>query len=99
MGRLQRKHGLTIDNLLSVELNMWALGGAVGRVADDAMAYTGRNAPFNISAELVWLDPAQDEARAAWGREFIAKVKPFLTTGRYVNDVVEAGAPGAQIYG
>jgi FAD/FMN-containing dehydrogenase len=27
-----------------------AQGGAVGRVFDDAMAYTGRSAPFNLSA-------------------------------------------------
>ena len=81
------------------EINMWAQGGAIGRVPDDDMAYTGRSAPFNISAELVWTDPADDDERAAWGRAFIAKVQPHLTTGRYVNDVVEAGTPGAQIYG
>ena len=81
------------------EISMWAQDGAVGRVADDAMAYTGRNAPFNLSAELMWGDPADDEERIAWGRALIAKVKPFMTTGRYVNDVVEAGTDGAQIYG
>lgn len=81
------------------ELSLWAQGGAVGRVSDDAMAYTGRNAPFNISAELVWTDPAHDEGRIAWGRAAIAKIKPFMTTGQYVNDVVEAGTDGAQIYG
>jgi FAD/FMN-containing dehydrogenase len=81
------------------EVNMWAQGGAIGRVHDGAMAFTGRDAPFNISAELAWTDPALDDARAAWGRAFIEKVKPFMTAGRYVNDVVEAGTPGAQIYG
>ena len=81
------------------ELSLWAQGGAIGWVSDDAMAYTGRNAPFNISAELAWTDPVDDEERIAWGRAAIAKVKPFMTTGRYVNDVAEAGTDGAQIYG
>jgi len=81
------------------ELSLWAQGGAIGRISDDAMAYTGRDAPFNISAELAWTDPADDEERIAWGRAAIAKVKPFMTAGRYVNDVSEAGTDGAQIYG
>ena len=63
------------------------------------MAYTGRHAPFNVSAELAWTDAADDEQRIAWGRAAIAKIKPFMTTGQYVNDVVEAGTDGAQIYG
>jgi len=84
---------------LGAELSLWAHGGAVGRVPDDAMAYTGRHAPFNISAELGWTNPSDDEQRIAWGRAAIAKVKPFMTTGQYVNDVVEAGTDGAQIYG
>jgi FAD/FMN-containing dehydrogenase len=81
------------------ELSLWAQGGAVGQVPEDAMAYTGRNAPFNLSAELGWTNPADDEERIAWGRAAIARVKPFMTTGRYVNDVSEAGTDGAEIYG
>jgi FAD/FMN-containing dehydrogenase len=81
------------------EISLWTFGGAVGRVPDDAMAYTGRNARFNISAEVSWTDPADDEGRIAWGRAAFAKIKPFMTTGRYVNDVVEAETDGAQIYG
>jgi hypothetical protein len=71
----------------------------MARVEEDAMAYTGRHTPFNISAELGWTDPADDEERIAWGRAAIARVKPFMTVGRYVNDVAEAGTPGAEIYG
>jgi hypothetical protein len=81
------------------EIGLWAQGGAVGRVSNDAMAFTGRDAAFNISAELFWTDKADDQERMAWGRAAMAAVKPFMTTGRYVNDVVEAGTDGAQIYG
>ena len=81
------------------ELSLWAHSGAVGRVPDDAMAYTGRDAAYSISAELQWTNAADDDARIAWGRAAMAALKPHLGTGRYVNDVVEAGTDGAQIYG
>jgi FAD/FMN-containing dehydrogenase len=81
------------------ELSLWCHGGAVGRVSNEAMAYTGRDAAFSCSAELLWTDPADDEARMEWGRSAIARLKPFMTTGRYVNDVVEARTDGAEIYG
>ena len=81
------------------ELSIWTFGGAVGRVTDDAMAYTGRHAPFNVSAELSWTDPALDESRIAWGRAVIATLRPHMTTGQYVNDVVETGTSGVDIYG
>ena len=81
------------------EISVWAHSGAVGRVSDDAMAYTGRNGAYSISTELFWMNALDDEERMAWGRGAMAKLKPFLTTGRYVNDVVEAGTDGAQIYG
>lgn len=81
------------------ELSMWAHGGAVARVPDEAMAYTGRNAAFSVSAETVWTDPAQDETRMAWGRGAIERLKPLMSIGRYVNEVVEPGTDGASIYG
>lgn len=81
------------------ELSMWAHGGAVGRVSDEAMAYTGRTAEFSASAETVWTDPTEDGARMSWGRMAMERLKPFMSTGRYVNEVVEADTPGAQIYG
>ncbi len=81
------------------ELSVWALGGAVGMVSDDAMAYTGRGGAYNVSAELTWTDPADDESRIAWGRAAMAQLKPHLVTGRYVNEVSDVGEDGAQIYG
>ena len=36
-------------------------GGAIGRVPDDAMAFTGRDARFDMSADTAWEDPADDE--------------------------------------
>ncbi|HEV8597618.1 MAG TPA: FAD-binding oxidoreductase [Candidatus Dormibacteraeota bacterium] len=81
------------------ELSIWAMGGAVGRVADEAMAYTGRGGAYNVSAELTWTNAADDEAKIAWGRAAMAALEPYLVTGRYVNEVADEGEEGAQVYG
>lgn len=71
--------------------SIWAWGGAIARVPEDATAFTGRGAMFWVAAEALWADPALDEACTAWGRAAMADLKPFTGTGRYVNDVVESG--------
>ena len=80
--------------------SMTALGGAIARVPDDAMAFTGRDARFDVSADIEWNDPALDEAHRDWIRRAMAIVEPDSVTGRYVNAVSEEG-PGVSraIYG
>lgn len=70
---------------------IWAQGGALGRVRDDAMAFTGRDAAFWMGTEAFWEDPAVDDAHIAWGRSAMDALKPFATSGHYVNDHVESG--------
>ena len=47
-------------------ISVTAMGGAIGRVADDATAFTGRTVPFDVSPDSGWSDPALDEANADW---------------------------------
>jgi FAD/FMN-containing dehydrogenase len=75
------------DSSISVSV----LGGAIGRVADDAMAFTGRTAPFDVSPDTAWSDPALDEANAAWVRQAMKIVEPDLLPGRYINELSDAG--------
>ena len=70
---------------------IWAQGGALGRVSNDAMAFTGRDAAFWIGTEAFWEDPALDDAHIEWGRSAMDAIKPFSTAGHYVNDLVESG--------
>jgi FAD/FMN-containing dehydrogenase len=72
-------------------ISLSAQGGAIGRVPDDTMAFTGRTAPFDVSADTAWSDPALDEANAAWVREAMAIVEAELLPGRYVNELSDAG--------
>ena len=62
-------------------------GGAIGRVPDEAMAFTGRDARFEMSADSEWDDPALDETNREWVRRAMAIVEPDAVTGRYVNEI------------
>jgi FAD/FMN-containing dehydrogenase len=64
-----------------------SLGGAFGRVPEDATAFSGRSATLWLITEAVWQDPAEDPARIAWGREAMAALRPFATSVNYVNDL------------
>jgi len=63
---------------------IWAQGGALGRVSNDAMAFTGRDAAFWIGTEAFWEDPALDDSHFEWGRSAMDAIKPFSTAGHYV---------------
>ena len=68
-----------------------AMRGAIGRVPEDAMAYAGRDAAFDLSADSGWDDPALDDANRDWVRRAMAVVEPDLTLGRYANENADVG--------
>ena len=70
--------------------SIWAFGGAVARVPEEATAFAGRSAPYWIGAETEWHDPSLDAAHIRWAREGIDLVEPYRVSGGYVNDVSEA---------
>jgi FAD/FMN-containing dehydrogenase len=77
-----------------------ALGGAIARVPDDATAYLGRGAAFDVSGDTSWDDPALDDANRAWTRRVIDLVRPEPTLGGYSNGTAEAGPDETRaIYG
>jgi FAD/FMN-containing dehydrogenase len=68
-------------------VGLLSLGGAFGRVPEDATAFSGRGATLWLITEAVWDDPAEDPARIAWGRQAMAALRPFATSVNYVNDL------------
>ncbi len=77
-----------------------AQGGAIGRVAEDATAFTGRYAPFDVSADSAWTDPSLDDANAEWVRQGMAIFGPDMIPGRYANENSDFGpAETRAIYG
>ena len=73
------------------ELYVLQLGGAITDVAEDATAYSGRQAGFYWIAEPVW-DIAADDARCiAWGRSAAKRLSTISQAGNYVNEQADFG--------
>jgi FAD/FMN-containing dehydrogenase len=77
-----------------------ALGGAIGRVSEDATAYAGRASAFDLSAGSSWSDPSLDEANLAWCRQAMQIVERDRTLGAYANGNGDVGPEETlRIYG
>jgi FAD/FMN-containing dehydrogenase len=77
-----------------------ALGGAIGRVPEEATAYAGRAAPFDVSADSSWSDAADDGVNIDWCRRAMAIVEPDRALGAYPNGNADAGPEETRrIYG
>jgi hypothetical protein len=75
-----------------------AMGGAIGRVPEDATAFAGRQAQFDLSADSSWDAADGDEANRAWVRRAMAAVEPDLTLGRYANENADAGPEQTRLF-
>jgi FAD/FMN-containing dehydrogenase len=67
------------------DITIWHHGGAMSRVGETETAYAGRDAPFLVTGEVSWEDPAQSDEAIAWGREFWAAMGRHSTGGLYLN--------------
>jgi FAD/FMN-containing dehydrogenase len=72
-------------------ISVTAMGGAINRIADDATAFTGRAAPFDVSPDTAWAYPAMDDANYTWAQQAMAIVDADRLPGRYINELSEAG--------
>ena len=72
-------------------LGIFSLGGAAGRVAENATAMGTRRARFSADIISNWVDPAQSEANIQWTRDVWEAVRPYGTGSAYVNRLGEAG--------
>jgi hypothetical protein len=77
-----------------------ALGGAIASVAEDATAYAGRAAAFDLSADSSWTEPSADEENLDWCRRAMQIVEPDRTLGAYANGNADVGPEESRkIYG
>ena len=81
-------------------ISITAMGGAIARVPEDATAFAGRTAAFDLSADTAWEDPGLDDANRDWVRRAMALLEPDATGGGYANENADVG-PGETlaIYG
>jgi FAD/FMN-containing dehydrogenase len=61
------------------------LGGAYGRVPEDATPFPNRAARFWLNIYGFWNDAADDAARINFVRGFATDMRPFATGGQYIN--------------
>jgi hypothetical protein len=66
-------------------LDVWALGGAVGRVGSGERAFCQRDAPFLLGIESNWERREESEANIAWTRGVFHDMQRFSTGGSYLN--------------
>jgi hypothetical protein len=67
------------------EIHVHQMGGAVGRVADGATAFSERSMPFLLNAVTASREPSADDAHAEWARAVIAAAAEASTGRAYVN--------------
>jgi FAD/FMN-containing dehydrogenase len=81
-------------------IGVTAQGGAIERIPEAAMAFAGRTARWDLSADVAWEDPADDDANEAWNRRAMTFVEPDAIEGRYANENADAGPEETRlIYG
>jgi FAD/FMN-containing dehydrogenase len=67
------------------DITIWHHGGAMSQVGETDTAYAGRDAPFLVTGEVSWTDPAQSDEAIAWGRGFWDAMGRHSTGGLYLN--------------
>ena len=61
------------------------LGGAVGRVGNDATTFNHRASPYDLVIMPMWSDPAESGKHIRWADELWTAMQPFSSGGVYVN--------------
>jgi FAD/FMN-containing dehydrogenase len=92
-------HGARMPSPMS-QIHFHQMGGAVGRVAPEATAFSGREAGYTYNLVSTWTDPGEDAQHIAANRELAAALRPLSQGGAYVNFLSETGDdPARAAYG
>lgn len=73
------------------EIFVAQLGGAAGRVHEDAMAYAHRKTRYAMNIHARWTNENQDADCKTWARALFDKATPLAEGSVYINFVPEAG--------
>jgi FAD/FMN-containing dehydrogenase len=84
VNRLARKIAADRPTPIST-VELWALGGAMGRISPESSAYYHRKANWLFTIEANSLDPNNDESLISWVRNRYEETRRFSTGGTYLN--------------
>ena len=87
-------HGAKVPEV-SATMHLYPINGACHRVGPDKSAFAYRNATFAQIIVAAWQDPADDDERIRWVRDYHAATAPYAEPGGYVNFM--AGDDGARV--
>ncbi len=74
------------DRLAPLTLvNTFHMGGAIANVDPEATAFSARSAPFIVSIDGMWTDPAQNADMIAWVRATFEEIAKFGNGSIYLN--------------
>ena len=74
------------------EVFLGQVGGAQGRVPDDATAYQGRSAKYILNVHGRWSDAKKDDSCIKWCRDLWNAVEEYATGEAYVNFMTDEEA-------
>ena len=77
-------HGGQVPEV-SATMHLYPINGACHSVAADESAFAYRDATFAQVIVAAWQDPAVDEDRIRWVRDYHAATAPYAEPGGYVN--------------
>jgi FAD/FMN-containing dehydrogenase len=66
-------------------IDVWGLGGAVGRVAPEATAFSTRRSPFLVALEANWIHPEDSARNMEWARDTYRDVERHGRGEMYLN--------------
>jgi hypothetical protein len=66
-------------------IDVWANGGAIARVPEEATAFGGRDSRYVIGVESNWEHESADDANVAWARDVLASLEGHGSGGLYLN--------------
>jgi FAD/FMN-containing dehydrogenase len=78
------KHARTRPSPLT-SIDVWALGGKMGKVEPTATPFARRDAPYLFAVESNWEDADTDEHNIRWTREVYRDMQRFSKGGVYLN--------------
>ena len=84
----------TVDAIIPKAINppqpmiliaIWHIGGAMSKIDDSEIAFTGRKSNYLFSIDCIWDDPHADEEVISYTRGFLKELEAFSAGGAYVN--------------
>jgi len=81
-------HGPNVPGV-SATMHLYPINGAASRVGSEETAFAYRGATFAPVIVAAWQDPADDQARIQWVRDYYDAIAPHSESGGYLGFTAE----------